>query len=116
MKRRLSNHQNCLLTEAFTFPAASALELSEWSGLSPKSVYRIALRWKQQHVSTLPPVPMQHDEIPLKQWIAEQAQRQNLTARAVQARFNRGKYPHLKLRRVNQRVVFVQNQSLQPPF
>ncbi len=49
---------------------------------------------------------MTHREIPLKQWVHEEAQRQRCTVRAIRYRFYACKY-HLKLRRVNQRVVFV---------
>ena len=50
-------------------------------------------------------------EIPLKQWIVEEAIRRELTLTAIRSRLARGKYPHLKLRRVNQRVVFVSKQA-----
>jgi len=50
-------------------------------------------------------------EIPFKQWIYEKAIRTRRTPEAVYMRVYRGKYPHLKLRRVNQRVIFVTNHN-----
>lgn len=46
-------------------------------------------------------------EIPLKQWIAEEAARANRSPRWVFQRFSAGLYPNLTIRRVNKRVVFV---------
>lgn len=46
-------------------------------------------------------------EIPLKQWRAEEAERCGIGQNAVDRRMAAGKYPNLKLRRVNKRVVFV---------
>jgi hypothetical protein len=46
-------------------------------------------------------------ELQLKQWIADEAQRHGVGTRAIWCRMYRGKYPGLKLRRVNKRVVFV---------
>ena len=50
-------------------------------------------------------------EIPLKQWIAEEAQRKSLSEDAIHQRKQRGLYPDLKLRRVNKRVIFVTVES-----
>lgn len=47
----------------------------------------------------------------MKQWRAEQAQREGVTEGCIANRLSRDKqkyYPNLRLRRVNQRVVFVQ--------
>jgi|GEM_PF-5705859 len=46
-------------------------------------------------------------EISLKQWVVEEAIRSELTLKAVRSRLARGKYPHLKIRRVNRRIIFV---------
>lgn len=46
------------------------------------------------------------EEIPLKQWFYEQAERDNLSLTAIQRRYYRGLYP-LKIRRVNARIVMV---------
>ena len=48
-------------------------------------------------------------EIPLKQFLAEEAMRLNLNPIAVYRRIKRGKYPQLKIRRVNKHIMFVQN-------
>lgn len=47
-------------------------------------------------------------EIPLKQWLTEQAMRDNVTEPTVARRFKHGHYPEITLRRVNARVMFVQ--------
>ncbi len=47
------------------------------------------------------------EEIQLKQWVIEEARRQGLSDRAIWCQMYRGKFPDLKLRRVNKRVVFV---------
>ena len=49
----------------------------------------------------------QGDEIPMKQWRAEEAIHSCVTDTAIAHRLKRGWYPNLKLRRVNKRVVFV---------
>lgn len=49
-------------------------------------------------------------EITLKQWLIEQAERESRSVSAIRERVYRGKYPDLKLRRVNSKVVFVQLQ------
>lgn len=46
-------------------------------------------------------------ELPLKQWCAEEAIREGVSEAAISNRLYRGGYPHLKLRRVNKRIVFV---------
>ncbi len=46
-------------------------------------------------------------EIPLKEWLSDEAQRLRTTPRSVYMRYRRGAYPRLKLRRVNKRVVLV---------
>lgn len=48
-------------------------------------------------------------EIPYKQWAMEQAEKQGVTVDAIQWRVKHGKYPGLKLRRVNGRVIYVRN-------
>lgn len=45
--------------------------------------------------------------IPLKQWRIEEAMREHLTEHAIEIRLLRGKYPKLKIKRVNARVVLV---------
>lgn len=47
-------------------------------------------------------------EIPIKQWRAEEALRRGVTDSMISKRLKDGKYPDLKVRRVNSRVVFVQ--------
>jgi len=48
--------------------------------------------------------------IPFKQWRAEEAMRLGISVNTVSSRLYRdGKYPHLKLKRKNKRVVFVVN-------
>lgn len=46
-------------------------------------------------------------EIPMKQWRMEQAEREGCCENNIALRLARGKYPDLKIRRVNKRVVFV---------
>jgi len=47
-------------------------------------------------------------EIPLKRWRHEEAAREHVTESAIVKRFYAyGKYPHLKLRRINRRVILV---------
>ena len=50
------------------------------------------------------------EEMPLKQWVHAEAARCDVNPSAIYNRIARGKYPHLKFRRVNKRVVFVQIQ------
>lgn len=45
--------------------------------------------------------------IPMKQWLAERAQECGLTPDGVWWRLRHGKYPQMKLKRKNKRVVFV---------
>ena len=47
-------------------------------------------------------------EIPIKQWFVEEAERGGHTRDTVKGRYYRGKYPALRLRRTNKRVVVVQ--------
>lgn len=49
----------------------------------------------------------QSDEITLKEWIGNEADRLGITIGAVRARFQRGKYPGVHVRRINKRVVMV---------
>ena len=49
----------------------------------------------------------QPGEITLKQWVQTEAEYRHTTASAIHNRINRGCYPNLVLRRVNQRVIFV---------
>ncbi len=46
-------------------------------------------------------------EIPLKQWLAEQAERMHLSARHVRRLFDSGKVQPAQVRRVNKRVILV---------
>jgi hypothetical protein len=48
------------------------------------------------------------NEIPFKQWRAEQAAREHVHENSIWYRLKAGKYPQLKLRKVNKRVVFVE--------
>lgn len=45
--------------------------------------------------------------IPMKQWRAQEARRQFRSESAIAMRINRGKYPRLKVKRFNARVVLV---------
>lgn len=49
-------------------------------------------------------------EITLKQRVLDEAARESRSPSTIYERIYRGKYPHLKFRRVNKRVVFVQIQ------
>ena len=53
-------------------------------------------------------------EIPFKQWRYEQAEIKGVTEVAIFKQVCRGLYPGLRLRRVNQRVAFVQVQERKP--
>ncbi len=46
-------------------------------------------------------------EIPMKQWLSDEAHRLRTTPRGVYMRYRRGGYPRLKLRRINKRVILV---------
>ena len=46
-------------------------------------------------------------EIPLKEWIDQEAARTGRKRHAIEMRLDRGKYPHLKLRREGHGKVFV---------
>jgi hypothetical protein len=50
-------------------------------------------------------------EIPLKRWVAEEAVRTGLHPTTVYRRFEAGRYLTLTVRRVNQRVIFVENRA-----
>ncbi len=52
--------------------------------------------------------PAKPGEVLLKVWVDEEAQRTGLKPTAVYNRIQRGKYPELKLRRVNARTIYVQ--------
>jgi hypothetical protein len=45
---------------------------------------------------------------PMKQWRHEEAIREGVTDCAIANRLRRGKYPNLKIKRVNARVVYVE--------
>jgi len=45
----------------------------------------------------------------MKQWVAERALEDGVTTQAIWDRLKVGKYPKLKLKRKNKRVVFVVN-------
>ena len=47
------------------------------------------------------------NKMPLKQWTHEEATRRKLSPATVLTDFCRGKYPKLKIERVNARVIFV---------
>ena len=46
-------------------------------------------------------------EIPLKQWVSEEAARVRVQPHVIRDRLSDGRYPRLPLRRVNKRVIFV---------
>lgn len=46
-------------------------------------------------------------EISMKQFVAKEAERLGVKSPAIFMRIKRGKYPDLKIRRVNARVVYV---------
>jgi len=48
-------------------------------------------------------------EKPLKQWLAEKAIQDGVTPNAIWHRLYRGVYPTARLRRVNARVIYVEN-------
>ena len=48
-------------------------------------------------------------KMPMKQWVAERALEDGVTTQAIWDRLKAGKYPKLKLKRKNKRVVFVVN-------
>jgi hypothetical protein len=47
-------------------------------------------------------------EIPLKQWRYEEAKRLNVDETTIAHRLREGGYPLIRLRKVNSRVIFVQ--------
>ena len=51
--------------------------------------------------------PEEANAMPMKQWLAERAQETGLTSDGVWWRLKHGKYPQVKLKRKNKRVVFV---------
>ena len=46
-------------------------------------------------------------EISLKQWVHDEAERTGLKPASIYNRLNKGKYPGLKLRKVNKRIIWV---------
>jgi hypothetical protein len=46
-------------------------------------------------------------EIPLKQFLTEESVRLNTKPKTIYSRWSKGEYTNLKIRRVNQRIVFV---------
>lgn len=54
--------------------------------------------------------------IPLKQWRFEEAMREGVGAHSIMLRIIRGRYPDLKLSRVNARVVFVVGNENAPRY
>lgn len=68
---------------------------------------RAKLRAEDEHAKQV--------EIPLKAWLMDEAQRCHVSPAAIEIRLRRGKYPELKLRYQNSRVVFVvQPQKKEP--
>jgi hypothetical protein len=45
--------------------------------------------------------------IPMKRWWIEEGKREGVSEHAIAQRIHKGKYPNLRVRRVNSRVVFV---------
>jgi hypothetical protein len=60
-----------------------------------------------KHPGTPLPLP---GEVTLKEWCFAEAKRSGSNARAIYERFADGKYPDLRTRRVNSRVIFVATQ------
>ena len=60
----------------------------------------------EQRLAGRHPAP---NEVRLKEWVAEEAQRHGLTTSAIYNRLNRGFYHTLQVRRVHGRVAFIQN-------
>lgn len=54
----------------------------------------------------------QTNEITLKQWVHGEAARLGFKHSVIYRRVSQGKYPALRLRRVNRRVIFVQLDSV----
>lgn len=50
----------------------------------------------------------QPNEITLKAWVYTEAEREGVKPTTIYNRISRGKYPALRLRRVNHAVIFVQ--------
>jgi hypothetical protein len=48
----------------------------------------------------------------LKQWLIERSQQEGVTPNAIYKRIRAGKYPKLKLKSKNPRVVFVLNATM----
>lgn len=62
-------------------------------------------RWRAtQRIPDYRPRP---GEMPMKQWRVLQAELTGLSPITIAMRLRRGKYPDLKIRRVNKRVVYV---------
>lgn len=51
------------------------------------------------------------NEITFKQWSIEEAERQGVKMKTIQRRYYLGWYPDLKVRRLNRRVSFVQQET-----
>ena len=61
----------------------------------------MSLRYTPKHYTTEP------GEVSLKAWCVDRAELEGTTRVAIHARVLRGKYPSLRVRRVNKQVVFV---------
>lgn len=87
--------------------------LSECLEVFNKAVNARETFYGRNKVVAEPPAgaPKQPNEIPMKEWIEHEAAKSYISHSAVWNRIHRNKlkyYPNLVLRRVNQRVVFVQ--------
>ena len=82
------------------------LVLEDLSYLNPRGAHKKGGRPRKQPSEDRFPLP---GEISLKQWFVEESQRAGVRRwETVMQRFYRGYYPQLKLRKVNSRIIFVQ--------
>ena len=68
-------------------------------GVSPQTAFEVG--------QTLIIETVDDKEIPMKQWVMNEAERLGLKPTAIYNRLSRGLYPHLKKRYVSKRTVFV---------
>lgn len=78
---------------------------------TPKTLQRRSLRngrFSKPPKPKINPNPIPRPgEIPLKQFLTEEAVRLNTNPKTIYSRWYYGKYNHLQIRRVNKRIVFV---------
>ncbi len=100
-----------------------AIPLKQWvheeskrSGISPIKVYKHRLAGWYPALSVIKinsrVIFVERDETPprirLMQWVRQVAKQENVTQNAIYNRLRRGKYPNLKVHRVNSQVAFVE--------